>query len=207
MGAGLPETAEEAPIDPVAAALRHSLFNGFAARNWAKTIYQFLSAAVSSEKPLAWTLSQVPVEIQRRLPTGGRLLAVDRFRYVSVSTADTNPRTSSTYTNEKLTLLQGNPEDRGLAFRFYKTSRDSTPGSVITVNNQWAIFDLYLRRDRTADEAGNSYIPLYLEDESGQYVYYVEVEFNTEIPGPSAWYTSGNWPELMIAGSMIMERR
>jgi hypothetical protein len=207
MGAGLPEAAGEAPIDPVAAALHHSLFNGSAARNWAKTVYQFLGAAVSSEKPLAWTLNQVPVEIQRRLPTGGRLLAVGRFRYVSVSVTDANPRASSTYTNEKLTLLQGNPEDGGLTLRFYKTSRDSMPGSVIAVNNRWAIFDLYLRRDRTADDAGNSYIPLYLEDESGQYVYYVEVEFNTEIPGPSAWYASGNWPEITIAGNMITERR
>jgi hypothetical protein len=207
MGAGLPEAAGDAPIDPVAAALHHSLFNGSAARSWAKTVYQFLGAAASSEKPLSWTLSQVPVEIQRRLPTGGRLLAVDRFRYLSVSVTDANPRTSSTYTNEKLTLLQGDPEDGGLTFRFYKTSRDSMPGSVVAVNNQWAIFDLYLRRDRTADDAGNSYIPLYLEDESGQYVYYVEVEFNTEIPGPSAWYVSGNWPEIMIADNMITERR
>ncbi len=207
MGAGLPERKKEDPVDPVAAALHHSLFSGSAARNWAKTIYQFLGAAVSSEKPLAWKLNQVPVEIQRRLPTGGRLLAIDRFRYVSVSTADASPRTNSTYSNEKLTLLQGKPEDGVLVFKFYKASRDSMPGSVITVSNQWAIFDLYLRRDRIADDAGNSYIPLYLEDESGQYVYFVEVEFNTEIAGPSAWYTSGTWPDLMIADNMITERR
>jgi hypothetical protein len=205
MGAGLSEQAEQTAIDPIAAALRHNLFNGSAVRNWARTIHQILDAAVSQEKPLAWTLNQAPVEIQRRLPAGGRLLAADRFRYVSVSSADTNPRMSSTYTNEKLALLQGNPEDGELTFRFYKTSRDSTPSSVVSVNNRWAIFDLYLRRDRTADDMGNSYIPVYFEDESGKYIYYIEIEFNTEIPGPLSWYSSRDWPEIMIADNMIKE--
>jgi hypothetical protein len=206
-GAPLPEPAAQAKPDPVAVALSHSLFSGSAARNWAGTLHQFLSAATNQEKPLAWTLHQPPADVQRRLPAGGRLLAIDRFRYVSVSVAGGAPRMSGAYGNEKTALLQGNPEDGDLVFRFYKTSRDSTPGAVVSINNRWAIFDLYLRRDRVADNAGNSYIPIYLADESGQYVYYVEVAFNAEIPGPQSWYSSSNWPDIMIVDGMIAEKR
>jgi hypothetical protein len=207
MGAGLSDSVEQGVSDPVTSALHHSLFKGSVVQKWAKTIHQTTAASVDTQKPLSWTIYQIPVDIQRSQPSVGRLLAIDRFRYITVSSTNNTPRMSSTYMNEKLALLQGIPEDSSLSFKFYKTSRDSIPGAELTISNPWSIFELYLRRDRIADDVGNSYIPVYLEDEAGQYVYYLGVEFNVEIPGPSAWYSSRDWPDIMISDSMIMERR
>jgi hypothetical protein len=207
MGAGLPVQEDQVNTDPVYTALHHSLFNGSAVQNWAKTIHQITTSSADTQKPLVWTVYQVPVEIQRKLPSGGRLLAIDRFRYIEVSSTESTPRKNSTYMNEKLALLQGNPEDKSLTFKFYKASRDSIPGAELTINNRWSVFDLYLRRDRIADDMGNSYIPLFLQDEAGQYVYYLQVEFNTEIPGPSSWYSSRDWPDIIIADGMITEKK
>jgi hypothetical protein len=203
MGAGLSgQTAD----DPAAAALHHSQFEGSRIKTWAGAVYQIAAAVSGAQKPLSWTIYQPPVDVQSRLAAGGRLLAINRFRYIEVS-AGGNPRISSTYMNEKLNLLQGNPEDSGLSFKFYKTSRDAAPAAVVAFNKPWSIFELYLQPGRTADDQGTIYIPLFFEDEAGRYVYYVELAFSQDMPPPSSWYPPGNWPDMMISGGMIMERR
>ena len=204
LGAGLPAEGEK---DPFKAALRHSLFQGSAVQAWADAIYRIAGALGDAQKPLGWTLYQAPVEVQTRLTGRGRLLAIDRFRYLDASRSGSSPRMSSTYMNEKLNILAGNPPDGALTLRFYKTSRDRTPGAAAAINRPWAIFDLYLQRDAAADSQGGRYIPVYLEDEAGQYVYYVMVEFEPELPAPASWYWSANWPDLMISRGMITERR
>jgi hypothetical protein len=204
LGAGLPAEGEK---DPFKAALRHSLFQGSAVQAWADTICRIAGALGDAQKPLGWTLYQAPVEVQTRLTGKGRLLAVDRFRYLDASRGGSSPRMSSTYMNEKLNILEGNPPDGDLILRFYKTSRDRTPGAIAAVNRPWAIFDLYLQRDAAGDSQGGRYIPVYLEDEAGQYVYYLAVEFEPELPAPASWYWSANWPDLMISQGMITERR
>jgi hypothetical protein len=212
MGAGLAGQAGpagQAPLasgDPAVEALRHSLFAGSRIQAWAGTVYRIAAAVSDTQKPLSWTIYQPPVDVQSRLTAGGRLLAINRFRYVEVSGGG-NPRLSSTYMNEKLSLLQGNPEDGGLTFKFYKTSRDAAPAAVVAFNNPWSIFDVYLRPEWAADDKGNTYIPLFFEDGAGKYVYYVEIEFSQDMPPPSSWYTPGNWPDIMISGDMITERR
>jgi hypothetical protein len=207
MGAGLPDQTGQGKGDPVYAALQHSLFGSSRIQDWARTVYQIAFAAVDEQKPLVWTAYQLPVEVQRRLPAGRRLLAIDRFRYIEVSSRGNAPQSNSTYMNERLNLLQGYPDDEAITLRFYKTSRDSTPGAVVTINSPWSIFELYLRRDRIADDMGNSYIPIYLEDEAGQYVYYLDVEFNVDIPKPSSWYIVRDWPDIMIEDGMITGKR
>ncbi|MDR2500788.1 MAG: hypothetical protein LBD37_06900 [Treponema sp.] len=204
LGAGIsgPESA-----DPVAAALSRNFFQGGRVQNWAETLYRISKTVSGAEKPLSWTIHQPPAEAQSRLPADGRLLAINRFRYIEASAGGAAARMSSTYMNEKTALLRGNPNAGNLVFKFYKTSRDALPGAVVSINNPWAAFTLYLQKDRATDDKGGVYIPLYLEDEAGKYVYHIQLEFNGELPGPASWYAPGNWPDIMISGGMIQERR
>jgi hypothetical protein len=210
MGVGLGAAVES---DPAAAALRHNLFRGAGARNWAETLYRIAAAATDQQQPLTWTLNHVPVETQRRLLVRGQLLAIDRFRYVDVSTEGAVPRMSGSYVNEKQTLFQGNAADANLNLRFYRTSRDRNPAAALPFNRPLAIFDLYLKGDYAADDKGNMYIPLYFEDEADRYVYYLSLEFSREIPDASSWYSlagqraSGKWPDLTSSEGFITERR
>jgi hypothetical protein len=193
--------------DPAAAALRRNLFRGSAVRGWAERVCQIAAAVVDPQKPLAWTLYQAPVEIQQQLSGQGRLLAVNRFRYVETSVGGGVSRMNSTYMNEKLVLLQGNADSGNLSLKFYLTSRDHNPGPALAFDRPWAIFDLYLKGDFTADAQGNIYIPLYFEDGTDRYVYYTVLEFNREIPGASSWYSSRNWPDMIGSGGTVTERR
>jgi len=203
LGAGI--GLEENP-DPAAAALRHSQFRGSPARNWADTVFKIAATAVDTQKPLSWTLYQVPVETQKRLSGRGRILAIDRFRYIGVSAADAVPRMSSTYMTEKLSLLQGNADIGGLTLQFFRTSQDRNPGASLVFSRPWAIFEIFLSGNYAADDEGNIYIPLYFEDNADRYVYYVGIDFNREIPPARLWYSSRNWPDLTVSGGVITER-
>jgi hypothetical protein len=203
---GVEYGSQEDP-DPAIAALHHNLFFGSAARNWAETAYRIAAAAVDQQKPLAWALYQTPEGIQQRIGGRGRLLAINRFRYVESSAGGSAPKMNSTYTNEKMPLFRNNAADGNLNLQFYLTSRDRSPGALLTFNRPWAVFEFYLRDDHVADDEGNSYIPLNFTDEATQYVYYTILEFNRELPKPSSWYTLKNWPDLMISGRTVTERR
>jgi hypothetical protein len=197
--------AEDAdPLEPV---LHPVLFRGSAARTWAQTIYQFASAAVNSAKPLTWTLSQPPIDIQGKLSASGRLLAVSRFRYLEVSAAGRTPKSYNTYANQKSGLAEGSPIDRGLSFRFYRASSDREASVILTLDKPWAIFDIYLQRGVIRDDQGVSYFPVFLQDEWGQYVYFTEIDFSAEIPKPDRWYTTAAWPNLRIMDGMVTVNR
>ncbi|MDR3172947.1 MAG: hypothetical protein LBU19_01735, partial [Treponema sp.] len=206
---GAESAAEESAVadDPLEPVLRPILFRGSAARTWAQTIYQFVQAAVNSARPLTWTLSQPPIDIQGKLSLSGRLLAVNRFRYLEVSAAGKNPRSFNTYANEKLSLAEGGPIDQGISLKFYRASQDREASAAFALNEPWSIFDIYLRRDPVRDDQGNSYFPVFLNDEWGQYVYFTKIDFSAEIPGPDRWYTAAAWPNLRIAGGMVTVNR
>jgi hypothetical protein len=209
LGAGI-DTEEP---DPAAAALRHNLFRGSAVRGWAEAVRQIATAVVDPQKPLSWILYQAPVEVQQQLSGRGRLLAVNRFRYVETSIGSVGsggaavPRMNSTYMNEKLAILQGGADNRDLSLKFYLTSRDRNPSATLAFDRPWAIFELYLKGDFTSDAQGNIYIPLYFQEGTDRYVYYTVLEFNREIPGASSWYSLRNWPDLIGSGGVVTERR
>ncbi|MDR0496075.1 MAG: hypothetical protein LBH42_00515, partial [Treponema sp.] len=190
--------------DPAVVLLRHNVFRGTVAKNWAKTIYRIATAIGDVQKPLSWTLFQTPVQVQQRLAGRGRLLAVDRFRYLEASYGNAPPRRYSTFMNEKLALLQGDTGPFSLSF--FRTSQDRNPGAAVDNNRPWAVFELYLKETVT-DDQGNSYIPLFFEDQADRYTYYTTLEFNREIPERLSWYSSRNWPDLAISGGTISERR
>jgi hypothetical protein len=207
MGAGglAEQSAEDAdPLEPV---LHPILFRDSAARTWAETIYQFAAAAANPAKPLTWTLSQPPIDIQGRLSLGGRLLAVSRFRYLEVSSAGRTPKSVNTYTNEKTGLAEGSPIDQGLSFRFYRASSDREPSVVLALDKPWSIFDIYLQRDALSDDKGGVYFPIFLQDERGQYVYFTGIDFSADIPKPDRWYTTAAWPNLRIIDGMVAASR
>ncbi|MDR2663464.1 MAG: hypothetical protein LBC31_10760 [Treponema sp.] len=205
MGAGslAAQSAEEDPLDGV---LHPVLFRGSAARTWAQTVYQFASAAADPAKPLSWTLSQPPIDVQGKLSLSGRLLAVNRFRYLEVSSAGGSPKSFNTYTNEKISLAGGGCTDRNISFRFYRSSSDKDPAAVITLDRPWAIFDIYLRKDAVSDDKG-TYFPVLLQDLQGQYVYFTEIDFSADIPKPGRWYTAAAWPNLRIIDGMVTVSR
>ncbi|MDR2483772.1 MAG: hypothetical protein LBD55_00045 [Treponema sp.] len=180
-----------------------NLFKGYVARTWAQTLYDFAEAFTDSQKPLVWTLSQPPIDTQNSAAKDGRLLAANRFRYIEVSSAEKTPQRFSTYMNRKLTLAQGNPADSGLTLRFYKISTDREPAAEVCFDNRWSIFNLYFRRDRVTDENGQAYIPIFFNYESQQYVYFVEVSFNSDIPKPEKWYTGATWPAITVMNGTV----
>jgi hypothetical protein len=186
--------------------LTPNMFIGYAAQSWAATVNRFASAAGNPQKPLTWTLTQPPVQSVEPLDHQGRLDAFVRFRYVQVSVADKSPLLMSSAGSRSLTLLEGNADDRGLTLRFFISSTDPAPAVTYTFPNSWSIFNLYLTQDSVADSAGNTYIPLYLEDPTGSYVYYVQVDFSAPLPAPSEWYTTANWPGFVATGGGIGAR-
>ncbi|MFP3089598.1 type VI secretion system protein [Treponema sp. TIM-1] len=207
MGAGdLPvqPVENEDPLEPI---LHPILFRGSAARTWAQTIYQFAVAAVNSAKPLTWTLSQPPIDLQGKLSLSGRLLAVSRFRYLEASVAGRSPRSFNTYTNEKISLAEGSPVDQGITLRFYRASMDRDPAAVVAFNDPWSIFDIYLQREAISDGQGGFYFPVFVADGRGQYVYFTGIDFSAEIPGPDRWYTTVTWPNLRIVDGMVTVNR
>jgi hypothetical protein len=203
MGAGdLPEPAAEEE-NPLAGALRPVLFQGSAARTWAQTLYQFASAAANPAMPLTWTLSQPPIDAQGKLSLSGRLLAVNRFRYLEASASGRKAKALNTYANEKTALAEGGLLDKDLSLRFYRASSDEEPAAAVALNQPWSIFDLYLRKDTIKDDKGVSYYPVFLQDEQGQYVYFTEIDFSADIPGPERWYTAAAWPKLRIVDGAV----
>jgi hypothetical protein len=78
---------------------------------------------------------------------------------------------------------------------------------AVTLDKPWSIFDIYLQRDVVHDDKGISYFPVFLQDERGQYVYFTEIDFSAEIPGPDRWYTRAAWPNLRITDGMVTVNR
>ncbi|MDR2632715.1 MAG: hypothetical protein LBC51_03715 [Treponema sp.] len=206
MGAGdLPVKATE-EADPLEPILHPILFRGALAQTWAQTLYQFAAAAVDAQKPLIWTLSQPPIDVQGKLSLSNRLLAVSRFRYVEVSGSGRNPKTLNTYMNEKVSLAEGTPIDRGLSFKFYRTSSDTRPSVAINMDKPWSIFDCYLHKEVISTDEG-TYFPIFLTDEAGEYAYFVEIDFNVPIPKPEQWYTRATWPNFRIVDGVVTVNR
>jgi hypothetical protein len=203
MGAGILE--EE--TDTIKKALHPVLFRGAAAL-WAQRIYQFAQAVSDEAKPLTWTISQPPIDIQNTLPLNGRLLAANRFRYIEVERENTTAVRFSTYMNQKLNLAAGNPDEGNISLRFFRTSEDKTPQATVTLGNKWAIFNLYFHRDTVQGaDAGVLYTPVYVPADGVQYVYFVELSFNREIPQPKDWSTLRTVPDLVIQDGALVGNR
>jgi hypothetical protein len=122
---------------------------------------------------------------------------------VEVSTAKKSPELFSTYMNDPLALAEGGAEDGGLTLKFFRTSGDSSPAATVVFDNQWAIFNLYLRQDTVSGSDGKTYIPIYLSDNAGRYVYFVDVSFSADIPASSAWYSLYNWPQFAVTDTAV----
>ncbi|MDR2096659.1 MAG: hypothetical protein LBP76_14245 [Treponema sp.] len=197
----LVNTEEENTI--VKTSLHPNLFRGAAAQRWAHTVYSIAKGLTDSRNPLTWTLRQAPTAIQRQYQIEGYSPAIDRFRYVEiVSQGQTNQR-HVTYTREPIALAQGNAVDDSLNFRFYRTSIDLIPQAEYMINTPWAILSLYLNKQRRADSEGKVYYPIFIEDEAGKYVYFVEIELSREFIGADNWYTESTWPKLRVNGGIV----
>jgi hypothetical protein len=130
MGVTPPEEGKTGSLRDV---LHPRLFSGYQAQAWADTAFGFASAVADTQKPLQFTLYQPSDAIQNSLNTGRNLLAVNRFRYVEVSSGKKQPERFSTYRNDRLVLAEGLAEDAGLTLSFFRTSGDVLPS--VTVNS------------------------------------------------------------------------
>ncbi|MDR2630373.1 MAG: hypothetical protein LBC60_05575 [Spirochaetaceae bacterium] len=205
MGAGGSLEEEQGAIKQ---ALYPVLFKG-AAVPWVRRIYQVTQAVSDEAKPLTWTIAQPPIDMQNKLPLNGRLLAANRFRYIEVKSENNTAERFSTYMNQKINLASGYPEEGTITLRFFKTSEDRTPQVTVTIDHKWAIFNLYFQQDTVqgTDTEGSLYTPLYLSADGNQYVYFVELSFNREIPSPGEWNTLRTSPDLVIQDGSIAGSR
>jgi hypothetical protein len=202
MGAGItePET------DPVKQALHPVLFKG-AALPWARKIYRFAQAAADNQRPLTWTISQPAINVQNSLPANGRILAVNRFRYVEAKAENRAAERVNAYMNQKTTLTKGYSDDGNITLRFFRTSEDLTPQATVTISNKWAAFNLYFQKDvaKGNDSDNNEvfYTPILVPADGTQYVYFVELSFNREIPPRDEWNTVRTSPDIVIYDGFI----
>ncbi|GHV42092.1 hypothetical protein AGMMS49546_19620 [Spirochaetia bacterium] len=204
MGADL--VPPEKPDTSIVAGLHRDLFRGGIAKKWAQTIQKIAAAASDRRKPLVWTVNQPPIDVQSSLSVPGKLPAVNRFRYIEVSSGR-NTRRFTTYEKAETALAQGSVTDTELHFKFYVMSGDVAPSFEFTINNPWAVFSLYLQKDGVHDTEGKRYIPIYLADQSGEYVYFVTIAFSTELPGVDDWYDRATWPEITVIDGMVEANR
>ncbi|MDR1468078.1 MAG: hypothetical protein LBT00_02160 [Spirochaetaceae bacterium] len=202
MGAGIAEPETE----PVKQALHPVLFKG-SALPWAKKIHRFASAVADSQKPLSWTIAQPSIAVQNSLPANGRLLAVNRFRYIEAKVENQAAVRVNAYMNQKTTLAQGYADDGAIILRFFRTSGDTAPQTTVTISNKWAAFNLYFQKDAVKgnDINGNEvfYTPILVPADGTQYVYFVELSFNREIPSRDEWNTVRTFPDLVIQDGFI----
>jgi len=192
--------------NPVAALFHQNLFQGDRAKTWAGVLYAIASGLADTRKPLVWTVYQPPVSVQAKLPGSGRLPVTNRFRYVEVSSGSF-VRSFLTYAKEEAALVQGNIQGQGITLRFFVMSNDRSPGCVLRFTDPWAILGLYLRQDGVTGDDGNRYIPLEVKDQSGNYVYYIRIGFNNEMPAPGDWYRLANWPVITITSDGVQAGR
>ncbi|MDR1637117.1 MAG: hypothetical protein LBR93_07245 [Treponema sp.] len=195
-----------APVDAkepqVILDMRRSLFQGNIAKTWAKTLYTFASAAADRRKPLTWTVNQPPIELQSKLSVPGKMPAVNRFRYIEVSAGRTSRR-FTTYEKTETPLAQGNAEEKEIRFRFYVMSGDVAPAFEYTLSRPWVVLSLYLRKDGVLDDQGKRYIPIYLSDQTGEYVYFINLSFSADLPPAEDWYENANWPDVTVSDGMV----
>jgi hypothetical protein len=193
------------PVDPkepqVIIDMRRNLFRGSLARTWAKTLHTFASAAADRRKPLVWTANQPPIDLQSKLSIPGKKPAVNRFRYIEVSSGR-NSRRFTTYEKAEIPLAQGSAEDREIRFRFYVMSGDVAPAFEYTLSRPWVALALYLRKDGVLDQ-GKRYLPIYLSDQTGEYVYFINLSFSAELPPAEDWYENANWPDVTVSDGMV----
>jgi hypothetical protein len=206
MGAGYLPLQPSDGSDPVAPLLHPVLFKDAVSQNWAQTVYQFASAAADIAQPLTWTLVQPPIDVQGKLSTAGRLLAVNRFRYLEVSAVGQGKQSFNTYMNEEQTLATGRASDRGIDLKFYRSSADTRPQAEVNANDPWSILDFYFNRNVITTSDG-TFFPVFMSDELGQYAYYMEIKFNHDMPAPDKWYSSSTWPALIVNGDMVTSNR
>jgi hypothetical protein len=202
MGAGIAEPETE----PVKQALHPVLFKG-SALPWAGKIRRFALAASDNQKPLSWTISQPAIAVQNSLPANGRLLAVNRFRYVEAKVEDRAAVRANAYMNQKTTLAQGYSDDANITLRFFRTSEDLTPQATVTISNKWAVFILYFLKDAVKGNDGDNnevfYTPILVPADGKQYVYFVELAFNREIPSRDDWNTVRTTPDIVIRDGFV----
>jgi hypothetical protein len=204
MGAGIEPGANAE--DPVKNALYPNLFSGAVAQEWARTAYAFAGAVADTEKALVWTLAQPAVETQNKLYKD-RLLAVSRFRYIEASSSKKAAQRYNTYMNEPFNLIQGGAGDGTLTLDFFRTSVDTESAARVRISNPWAVFSMYFQNNRAAGDDGKNYIPLFMADNAGQYVYFVELSFSRDIAPPGQWYTGRTWPVLRIQDGKVTGSR
>jgi hypothetical protein len=202
MGAGI----EEPETEPVKQALHPVLFKG-STLPWAKKIYRFARAAADGQKPLAWTMSQPAIAVQNSLPANGRLLAANRFRYVEAKVENGAAARVNAYMDQRTTLAQGYSDDGNIVLRFFRTSEDLNPQATVTISNKWAVFNLYFRQDAVKGSDGENndlyYTPVIVTADGTQYVYFVELSFNQEIPSREEWNTVRGTPDIVIRDGFI----
>lgn len=172
------------------------LFKDLNVQEWAENLYQLASTLSDEKKPLSWSISQPPADVQNILASKKLPAAVNRFRYIEVSVPQKrNVMRFSTALGKSTTIARGNAVDANLTLSFFKLSNDEKPEAKVVFKDFWSIFRLYLNKNAIYDpETKKNYIPVTVKDSMGStYVYYLTLVFSKDIPAVSDWPRKKDW--------------
>lgn len=171
-------------------------------REWGMRLLEITDALANRNKPLVWTLS-MPAAARRKKLNASFFpelpLASYRYRYAEVF-VNGKRRTERIPADSvaAAVLARGEVSDADLEFRFFAFSGDTDPAAVLRFRDAWAVLRIYLMRGGYYDpEKKVLYAPLIIRDRyDASSVLWVALQFNKQLPQPSDWPSTQNWPDF-----------
>lgn len=167
---------------------------------WANNMLSVINSLLSQPSGLQWTMFILDNSKQNELISKRKryLNATAKFRYIQFSSSNGNTNRLSTISpnNEPQKLYSGGAELGNFEFDFYSYSDSIKPEASLKIPTKWAIINMYQRRLVIQDKNNPLiyYFPLLLTDSQGSdYLYYIGVEFGTDIVDKHKWPSQKNW--------------
>ena len=182
-------------------------------REWGTRLLEIVDALTNRNKPLVWTLS-LPSAAQRKKLNDAffphQPLASHRYRYAEVfSNGKQRTERKPIDSVSETVLARGDIADRDLELHFFEFSENTDPAAELRYRGMWAILCIYLMQGGYYDpEKKILYAPLIVRDKyDASSVLWVALQFNKQIPQPSDWPSTLNWPEFSTIQKTVRHQR
>lgn len=182
-------------------------------REWGMRLLEITDALTNRNKPLIWTLSLPSVSQCGKLNESffpELPLALHRYRYVELFSGGklkTGRKTVDSATAAVWT--RGEIADADLELRFFAFSEDTKPAAVYRLCGMWSVLRIYLMKEGYYDPKKKIlYAPLIIRDKyDASSVLWVALQFNKQLPQPSDWPSTWNWPDFSGIQESVRKRR